>query len=86
MSTKLAAIGSNHLLNLLTDNCRQRFVANCELVSINLGEVLSNPGDTITYIYFPVEGIISWEKQVTGCPYWVVTLIGNEGMLCISLL
>lgn len=86
MSTKLAAIGSNRLLNLLTDNCRQKFVANCELVSINLGEVLSNPGDIITYIYFPVEGIISWEKQVTGSPYWVVTLIGNEGMFCISLL
>ncbi|MES2547395.1 MAG: Crp/Fnr family transcriptional regulator [Pseudomonadota bacterium] len=86
MLTNSTAFGSNRLLNLLTDNCRQNFLGHCELVSINLGEVLSNPGDVISYVYFPVEGIVSWEKQISGSPYWVVTLIGNEGMICISLL
>lgn len=86
MLNNSTAFGSNRLLNLLTDNCRQNFLTDSELVSINIGEVLSNPGDVITYVYFPVEGIVSWEKQITGSPYWVVTLIGNEGMLCISLL
>jgi CRP-like cAMP-binding protein len=82
----ITAFGSNRLLNLLTDNCRQNLLTHCELVSINLGEVLCNPGDVIKYVYFPVEGIVSWEKKITDSPYWVVTLIGNEGMICISLL
>ncbi|MES2581034.1 MAG: Crp/Fnr family transcriptional regulator [Pseudomonadota bacterium] len=86
MTTNKTALGSNYLLNLLSDDCRQSFVSNCDLVSLNLGDILGNSGDTISYVYFPVEGIISWEKQVVGSPYLVVALIGNEGMLCISLL
>ncbi len=81
-----AVFGSNRLLNLLTDSNRQGFVNHCELVSLNLGDVLCNPGDHIAYIYFLVEGIISWEKQIIGSPYLVVTLIGNEGMLSIGLI
>lgn len=86
MLNNVTAFGSNRLLNLLTDNCRQNLLNHCELVSINFGEVLCNPGDVIKYVYFPVKGIVSWEKKITDSPYWVVTLIGNEGMICISLL
>lgn len=81
-----AVFGSNRLLNLLTSNNRQGFVDCCDLVSLDLGDVLCNPGDHIAYIYFPVEGIISWEKQIIGSPYLVVTLIGNEGMLSVGLI
>lgn len=81
-----AAFGSNRLLNLLPEKHRKNFVSHCELVSLNIGEVLGEPGDSIAYVYFPVEGIISWEKQIFGSPFLLVTLIGNEGMLCISLL
>jgi len=66
----ITAFGSNRLLNLLTDNCRQNLLTHCELVSINLGEVLCNPGDVIKYVYFPVEGIVSWEKKL------LIALIG----------
>ena len=86
MSTNQAALGSNRLLNLLTDNCRKSFVSHCELISLDLGDVLGNPEDTIAYVYFPVEGIISWEKQIAGSPFLAAALIGNEGMVCISLL
>jgi CRP-like cAMP-binding protein len=86
MSIIHAAFGSNRLLNLLTDNQRKNFVGSCELINLNLGDVLIEPGDKVSYVYFPVEGIISWEKQIIGSPFLVVTLIGNEGMLCISSL
>lgn len=86
MSIIQAAFGSNRLLNLLTDSQRKNFVGSCELINLHLGDVLAVPGDTVAYVYFPVEGIISWEKQIIGSPFLVVTLIGNEGMLCINSL
>ena len=84
MSIIQAAFGSNRLLNLLPDSLRKNFVGSCELINLNLGEVLAKSGDKVSYVYFPVEGIISWEKQITDSPYLVITLIGNEGMLCIN--
>lgn len=86
MPTNQAVFGSNRLLSLPTDNCRKNFISHCDLVSLNLDDVLCNPGDMITHVYFPVEGIISWEKQVLGSSHLVVTLIGNEGMLSTGLI
>ncbi len=86
MPTNKTALGSNYLLNLLSDDCRKSFISNCDLVSLNSGDILGNSEDTISYVYFPVEGVISWEKQIVGSPYLAVALIGNEGMFCISLL
>ena len=86
VTPKQAPLGSNRLLNCLPENNRTQFIDYCEVVNLNLNEVIGNPGDRIAYIYFPVEGIISWEKKIADSPYLVVTLIGNEGMLCISLM
>lgn len=84
MSAKPTAIGSNRLLNLLPKSIRKQFVNRCEVVDLSLGGLIENPGDLIRYVYFPMEGIISWEKQIAGSPYLVISLIGNEGMLNIS--
>ena len=84
MSTKQTALGSNRLLHFLPEQTRTQFTDYCEVVSLKSGEVIGSSDDVIHYIYFPIEGIISWEKQIAGSPYLVVTLIGNEGMLCIS--
>lgn len=85
MSTNPTAFGSNILLNLLPPECRQNFINQCDLIKINAGDILGKSGDIIAYVYFPVEGIISWEKQIIGSPNSLVTLIGNEGMFCMSL-
>ena len=81
-----ATLGSNRLLNCLPENIRTPFIDDCELVKLKQNEVIGNPGDRINYIYFPIESIISWEKKITDSPYLVISLIGNEGMLCISLM
>lgn len=81
-----ATLGSNRLLNCLPEDIRTQFIDNCQLVELKQNEVIGNPGDRIAYIYFPIEGIISWEKKIADSPYLVVTLIGNEGMLCIGLM
>ena len=85
MINQQTALGNNRLLNFLPEKNRAQFINYCEIVNLNMGEVIANPGDTIDYIYFPIEGIISWEKQITGSPYLVISLIGNDGMLNIGL-
>ena len=79
------AFGSNHLLNLLTPENRKSFISHCELINLNVGDTLGKSADIISYVYFPVEGVISWEKQIAGSPNSLVGLIGNEGMFCIDL-
>ena len=86
MILKQAALGSNRLLNCLPENIRTQFINNCELAKLKQNEVIGNPGDRIAYIYFPFEGIISWEKKIADSPYLVISLIGNEGMLCTSIM
>ena len=86
MKNKQTALGSNRLLNLLPEKNRTQLIGHCEVVDLNVGEIVGNPGDMIHYIYFPLEGIISWEKQIEGSSYLTISLIGNEGMLCISLI
>lgn len=81
-----AAFGSNRLLNLLAENQRKNFVDSCELINLNLGDMLGKPGDIVSYIYFPVEGIISCEKHMTRSSSLLTSLIGNEGMYCTSLI
>lgn len=86
VTLKQVALGSNRLLNCLPENDRTQFINYCEVVNLSLNDVIGNPGDRIAYIYFPIKGIISWEKKIADSPYLVVSLIGNEGMLCISLM
>lgn len=75
------SLGSNQLLNLLPEINRIEFIDKCELVELQLNKVIANSGDTIEYIYFPIEGVISWEKKIPDSPFLVITLIGNEGVL-----
>ena len=75
----------NCLLNLLPVKELEVFLTQCDLVELKLGQILANPGEPIAYAYFPLSGIISLEKQIIGSPFLAVMLIGNEGMLCISL-
>ena len=86
LTAKPTAFGSNRLLNLLPNSIRNQFVSQCEVVNLNLGEHIGNSGDLIRYVYFPIEGIISWEKQIVGSPYLMIWLIGNEGMLNMRLM
>ncbi len=85
MSQLQAPIGSNQLLNCLNQDLRSEFIDRCEVVDLTVGNIVGNQGDTIQYVYFPLEGIISWEKKIAGSQDLMITLIGNEGMLCFNL-
>lgn len=80
------APAANRLLATLPRKDRQRFVAACEPVELVFAEILAEPGEPIRHVYFPTESFISLTTPTNGCANLEVGLIGDEGMLGISLI
>jgi CRP-like cAMP-binding protein len=81
-----SAPAANHLLEALPLNQRQRLLADCEPVELAYGEILAEPGERIHHVYFPTESFISLVTPIDSRSSLEVGLIGNEGMLGISLI
>ncbi len=77
---------SNTLLDGLPNKDRLDMMASCELVQLKLADVIFNAGDRIQHVYFPIDSIISLVNPVDGNVGMEVALIGNEGMLGITLM
>ncbi len=86
MSSTQIKSASNMLLNRLSKKDQHRFIENCELVQLNLADVISDAGDPIHHVYFPLDCIISLVNPVDGNVGMEVALIGNEGMLGMTLM
>ena len=72
----LAALPAADFAGLLPD---------LELVELPLGWVISESGDHINYVYFPVSGIVSLIYDLEDGSSSEVALVGNEGMVGISI-
>jgi len=81
-----AVPASNRLLASLPGKDRQHLLASCQPVELMLAEVLANPGDPIHHLYFPTDSVISLLMPIDGGAGLEVGLIGNEGMLGITLM
>jgi CRP-like cAMP-binding protein len=64
---------------------REQLLANCEEIELIFAEVLYYPGELISHVYFPTGSYISLMTTINGGAGLEVRLIGNEGMLGISL-
>jgi CRP-like cAMP-binding protein len=82
----IEAAVESQLLAGLPRRDRQRIVAACEPVDLPIGAVLAEPGERIRHVYFPTESFISLTTPTDTGSTLEVGLVGNEGMLGISLI
>lgn len=75
----------NHLLAALPANDLQRLVPHLELVSLGLGDVLYEPGDTLRHVYFPTDAIVSLLHVTENGSSAEIAVVGNEGLIGIAL-
>jgi CRP-like cAMP-binding protein len=75
----------NRLLAALPDADRRRWHPNLELVSLRLGEVLYEPGVTLSHVYFPTTAIVSLLYVMEDGASAEIAVAGNEGIVGISL-
>lgn len=75
----------NHLLQLLPPKDRERLLAVCEPVQLELSQVLCEAGTPTHHVYFPTESFISLVSKVEGSTGVEVGMIGREGMLGAQL-
>lgn len=76
----------NRLIEGLPQKERYRVLERCEPVDLVLGDILCQPGEPFQHVYFPLTGFISTVGRVTGHQPLEMRLIGNEGMLGVTLM
>ena len=80
-----ASTVANSVLRALSRKDYQHMLARSEKVTLTYGDVLSEPGDHIQYVYFPSTGLISLLTPLEGHLSVEVGMVGQEGMAGMSL-
>jgi CRP-like cAMP-binding protein len=75
----------NHLLNSLPDAEWNRWSPLLERVDLPLGSVLYEAGVTLPYVYFPTTSIVSLLHVMNDGASAEIAVVGNEGVVGISL-
>lgn len=75
----------NRLLATLPKNEYKRLLPKLKTVRLALGQALYEPGDTINYVYFPNDSIISLISQLSETSRLEVGMVGNEGMAGLAV-
>src|SRR5258708_20770457 len=75
----------NQLLAALPDNEWQRWQAHLEPVHMPLGQVLYEPGATLSHVYFPTDAIVSLLYVMENGASAEIAVVGTERIVGISL-
>lgn len=75
----------NHILAALPSKVFERLLPHLKLVPLKPGSVLYEADSLLHYVYFPVDGIVSLRDVMKNGTSVEIAMIGNEGMVGISL-
>src|SRR6202453_2268689 len=75
----------NHLLGALPPTEAQRWLPLLESVDMPLGSVLYESGGTLSYVYFPITSIVSLLYVMENGASAEIAVVGNEGIVGVSL-
>jgi CRP-like cAMP-binding protein len=79
------AASENRLLAALTERSREAFLECCEPVTLNAAEILCRSGEPIHYVYFPLDCCLLQMTGFDSSERLEVGMVGDEGMLGVSL-
>lgn len=75
----------NHLLAALPPAIQQRLFPMLELYPLPLGKVLYESGDTMRYVYFPTDSIVSLLYVMESGASAEISVVGKDGIVGVSL-
>ena len=76
---------TNYLLAALPDAEWQRWLPELEAIDMPLGQVLYESGKTLSHVYFPTTSIVSLLYVMENGASAEIAVVGNEGIVGISL-
>ncbi len=85
MSQSIHSPQQNHLLDALPEEDFQRIAPMLELVEMPLGQALYESGGHLKHVYFPTTSIVSLLYVLESGASAEIAVVGNEGILGISL-
>jgi CRP-like cAMP-binding protein len=85
VSTDLREHEANHLLAALPIAISARWLPHLEPVELRLGQVLYESGGTLSHVYFPTTAIVSLLYVMENGASAEIAVVGNEGLVGISL-
>jgi CRP-like cAMP-binding protein len=75
----------NHLLDALPHEQWERWRLQLEYIDMPLGQVLYESGNTLTHVYFPTTAIVSLLYVMKNGESAEIAVVGNEGLVGVSL-
>jgi CRP-like cAMP-binding protein len=75
----------NHLLAALPQDQWRRWLPHLEHVELQLGQVLYEPGSALDHVYFPTTAIVSLLYVMQNGESAEIAVVGNEGVVGVSL-
>ena len=75
----------NHLLAALGPEEQQRVLPHLELMTLPLGKVVYESGDTVRHVYFPTNSIVSLLYVLESGASAEISVVGNEGLVGIAM-
>jgi CRP-like cAMP-binding protein len=75
----------NHLLAALPASVQDRIMPDLEKIPMVLGDVLYESGDTMLHVYFPTNSIVSLLYVMEDGSSAEISVVGNEGVVGVSL-
>jgi CRP-like cAMP-binding protein len=75
----------NRLLAVLPEEALQRLLPQLEMIELSAGQVLYDSGVELQYVYFPTDSIITLLCPMESGAATEVAVVGNEGIVGVSL-
>lgn len=84
MDTKPSPL-QNHILAELPEAIKQPLIDQLELIEFPLGKVIYESGDDLHYVYFPTNSIVSLLYVMENGASAEISVVGNDGIVGISV-